>query len=130
MRNIVKRASAGAAIGGSLLFAGMGVAGAQPLNVQDGLVNVGVGDVTILENVNVGVAAQVIAAICGTDVTAAVLGEVDQTGDTQTFCNVPGGDVVVTQNAGTPGNSGGAGNSENSNAGGNPAAPGQDRPAG
>ncbi|MDO3638942.1 hypothetical protein [Mycolicibacterium arseniciresistens] len=107
MKNIMKATAAGAMIGGSLLFTvGMGSATAQPLNVQDGLVNVGVGDVTILENVNVGVAAQVIAAICGTDVTAAVLGEVDQTGDTQTFCNLPGGDVAVTQNAGTPGQSG------------------------
>lgn len=107
MKNIMKTTAAGAMIGGSLLFTvGMGSATAQPLNVQDGLVNVGVGDVTILENVNVGVAAQVIAAVCGTDVTAAVLGAVDQTGDTQTFCNLPGGDVVVTQNAGTPGQSG------------------------
>ncbi|MEV3901447.1 hypothetical protein AB0K11_03915 [Mycobacterium sp. NPDC050551] len=103
----MKTTAAGAMIGGSLLFTvGMGSATAQPLNVQDGLVNVGVGDVTILENVNVGVAAQVLAAICGTDVTAAVLGEVDQTGDTQTFCPLPGGDVTVTQNAGTPGQSG------------------------
>jgi hypothetical protein len=38
---------------------------------------------------------------------------------------VPGGAITLSQNAGTPGNSGGAGNSENSNAGGNPAAPGQ-----
>ena len=69
MRNIVKRASAGAVVGGSLLFtAGLGIASAQPLNLQDGLVNVAVGDVTILEDVNVGVAATVAAAICGIDV--------------------------------------------------------------
>jgi len=86
---------------------------------------VGVGDVTILEDVNVGVAAQVLAAICGTDVDAAVLGTVDETG--QAFdpdCAVPGGDLVVTQNAGTPGNSGQA-------PGGGPAnAPGDPSPGG
>jgi hypothetical protein len=110
MGSIVKKAAAGAVLGGSLLFSGMGVAqAAPPVNLQDGLVNVGVGDVTIAKDVNVGVAAQIIAAVCGTDVTAAVLGEVDQAGAPQTFCSLPGGDLAVTQNAGTsPGNSGNA----------------------
>jgi hypothetical protein len=122
MRNIVKSVAAGTAVGGSLLFtAGLGIANAQPLNLQDGLVNVGVGDVTILEDVNVGVGATVAAAICGINVSDVnVLAEqVDADDGQQTVCNVPGGDVLLTQNAGTPGQSGGAGNSENSNAGGN-----------
>ena len=138
MRNIAKRASAGAMIGGSLLFtAGLGLASAQPLNLQDGLVNVAVGDVTILENVNAGVAASVAAAICGVqvldDVDLNVIAEQIDTGDegaSRTVCDVPGGPVTIEQNAGTPGQSGGAGNSENSNAGGNENAPGQNRPAG
>jgi hypothetical protein len=46
-------------------------AGAQPQ--QNGLVNVNIGDVTILENVGVGVAANVAAQICGVQVNAAVL---------------------------------------------------------
>ncbi len=110
MTSMVKKAAAGAVLGGSLLFSGMGVAqAAPPVNLQDGLVNVGVGDVTIAKDVNVGVAAQIIAAVCGTDVTAAVLGSVDQAGTPQTFCSLPGGDLTVTQNAGTsPGNSGNA----------------------
>lgn len=46
---------------------------AQP---QDGLVNVSVGDVTILEDVDIDVAATVVANICANaDVTAAVIVE-------------------------------------------------------
>ena len=110
MTSIVKRTAAGAVLGGSLLFTGMGLANAAPpVNLQDGLVNVGVGNVTVAKDVNVGVAAQILAAVCGTDVTAAVLGGVDQTGQPQTFCSLPGGPLTVTQNAGTsPGNSGNA----------------------
>lgn len=110
MKSTIKRTTVSAVIGGSMLFAGMGLAhAAPPVNLQDGLVNVGVGDVEIAKNVNVDVAAQILAAVCWTDVTAAVLGEVDQTGDTQTFCSLPGGPLSVTQNAGTsPGNSGNA----------------------
>ena len=121
MRNTLKKAAAGTIMGGALLVtAGAGMATAEPLNLQDGLVNVAVGDVAILNDVNVGVAAQVVATICNIPVTAAVLGEVDQSGTAFTpECTTPGGDVTVTQNAGTPGQSGGAGNSENSNAGGN-----------
>ena len=122
MKNIVKSVAAGTVVGGSLLFtAGLGIASAQPLNLQDGLVNVGVGDVTILEDVNAGVGATVAAAICGINVSDVnVLAEqVDTDDGQQTVCDVPGGDVVLSQNAGTPGQSGGAGNSENSNAGGN-----------
>lgn len=122
MKNLVKTAAVSALAGGSLFFtAGLGTVNAQPLNLQDGLVNVAVGDVTILEDVNVGVGATVAAAICGINVSDVnVLAEqVDADNGQQTVCNVPGGDVLLTQNAGTPGESGGAGNSENSNAGGN-----------
>src|SRR5687768_6441661 len=54
--------------------------------IQDGLVNVAVGDVTILEDVNIGVAAQVAANICGVKVgPVAVLGQaVDRSGATRT----------------------------------------------
>jgi hypothetical protein len=123
MQNIIKKTAAGAVMGGALLFTGgMGLASAQPLQLQDGLVNLAVGDVTILEDVNVGVAATVAAAICDVaDVGSInVLAEAADSGTTSdSICTVPGGDVTLLQNAGTPGNSGGAGNSENSNAGGN-----------
>jgi hypothetical protein len=67
---------------------------------QDGLVNVNVGDVTILEDVNIGVAAQVAAAICGVRVgPVAVLGRaVDRSGDAETVCEIKQGKVTITQN--------------------------------
>ncbi len=70
------------------------------LNQQDGLVNVNVGDVTILENVDIGVAAQVAAQICGVKVgPVAVLGKaVDRSGDTRTVCESDQGPVTITQN--------------------------------
>jgi hypothetical protein len=127
MKSTVKSASAGAVMGGALLFsAGLGVANAQPLNLQDGLVNVAVGDVTILEDVNVGVAATVAAAVCGINISDVnILAEqVDADDGQQTVCDVPGGDVILTQNAGTPGQSGQA-------PGGGPAqAPGNPTPGG
>ena len=88
----------------ALMFAGVaGTASAQPVN-QDGLVNVNVGDVTILEDVNVAVAANVAANLCGINVgplALAVLGEavaVDRSGRTRTICTVDGQDVDITQN--------------------------------
>jgi hypothetical protein len=122
MQDIMKRAAAGAAMGGALLFTGgMGLASAQPLILQDGLVNLAIGDVTVLENVNAAVAANVAAAVCGINVSDVnVLAEqVDADGGQQTVCDVTTRPVDILQNAGTPGESGGAGNSENSNAGGN-----------
>jgi hypothetical protein len=65
MHSIVKRASVGAVLGGSLLFTGgMAIASAAPPQVQDGLVNVAVGDVTVLRNVQVEAVAQVLATVC------------------------------------------------------------------
>ena len=54
----------------------------RAVQIQDGLVNVAIGDVTILEDVNVGVAAQVAANVCGVKVgPVAVLGRaVDRSG--------------------------------------------------
>ena len=68
--------------------------------VQDGLVNVAVGDVTILEDVNVALAAQVAANICGVKVgPVAVLGRaVDRSGETSTVCTTPQGPVTIRQN--------------------------------
>jgi len=96
------KATAGAVFAGSLLFAG-GTApatAAPPVVLQDGLVNVAVGDVTILQDVNIGVAAQVAANICGVKVgPVAVLGRtVDRSGATQTVCTTPQGPVTLQQN--------------------------------
>src|ERR671914_1063777 len=74
---------------GVALFTGVPTASAQ-VAIQDGLVNVAVGDVTILQDVNIGVAAQVAANICGVKVgPVAVLGRaVDRSGQTRTVCTV------------------------------------------
>lgn len=70
--------------------------------VQDGLVNVSVGDITLLEEVNVAVAAQVVAQVCGVNVgPIVVLGRaVDRGGDTETVCEVQDLPITITQNAG------------------------------
>jgi hypothetical protein len=69
-------------------------AGAQV--VQDGLVNVAIGDITI-EDVNVNVAAQVAAAICVQDVNVLAV----DTGETQRIvCDIGASnrDLVITNN--------------------------------
>jgi hypothetical protein len=86
-----------------LLMAGalsLGLTGLAAAQQQDGLVNVAIGDITILEDVNVGVAAQVAANICGVAVgPVAVLGRaVDRGGDTATVCTTPQGPVTIEQN--------------------------------
>ena len=68
---------------------------------QDGLVNVMIGDVDVtIEDVAVGVAAQITANVCGVKVgPVAVLGAaVDRSGDTETVCETDQGDVTLTQN--------------------------------
>ena len=72
-------------------------ASAQPV-AQDGLVNVTVGDVTILENV--GVAAQIAAQVCGVKVgpVAVLARAVDRSGDTETVCESAQGPVTISNN--------------------------------
>jgi hypothetical protein len=74
-------------------------AGAQ-IAIQDGLVNVSVGNVTILEDVRVGVAAQVVAQICGVQVGPVVLlaQRVDASGTTSTVCRSENRPIRITQN--------------------------------
>ncbi len=98
MATRVRKAAATLIAGAALSVGVASPAMAQPN--QDGLVNVAVGDVTILEDVRVALAAQVVAQICGLDVgPIAVLGRaVDRGGPTATFCNAPQGPVTITQN--------------------------------
>src|ERR1700736_1991595 len=72
MRNLVKRTGAGAVLGGSLLVTGgLGIASALPIsNVNDQLVNLSVGNVSFLHDVNVDVAAQIAGLLCGTGTSA------------------------------------------------------------
>ena len=87
------------------VFAGavLMVGAAAPANAatqnQDGLVNVAVGDITI-QDVNIGVAAQIIAQVCGVKVgPVAVLGTaVDASGATRTVCRTDAGGVTLSQN--------------------------------
>jgi hypothetical protein len=76
------------------------VPAAAQLNVQDGLVNVNVGDVTIAEDVNVAVAAQLAAQVCGVKVgpVGVLATVVDRTGRTRTICRSEQGPVTISQN--------------------------------
>jgi hypothetical protein len=72
-----------------------GTAGAQP--EQRGLVNVNVGDVTILEDVGVGVAANVAANVCGIQVNAAVIArQVVRNGEPLAVCTTGEQNAPVT----------------------------------
>lgn len=85
---------------GAALVAGAATPASSATQNQDGLVNVAIGDITI-EDVNVGLAAQIGAAVCDVaDVgPIAVLGRaVDRSGDSRTVCTTDQGDVVLTQN--------------------------------
>jgi len=101
--SFVKNAAAGAVLGGSVLFtAGLGVANAQPVETApDGLVNIAVGDTTILQGVPTDAAAATAGALCGSapeDVNA-LAEQVDADGTDQTVCaGLPGGDLMLTQN--------------------------------
>jgi hypothetical protein len=84
----------------AVLFGGLaGTVSAQPVE-QDGLVNVFIGEVDILNDANIGVAAQVAANVCGVKVgPVAVLGTaVDRSGDTRTVCTTDQGPVTIRQN--------------------------------
>jgi hypothetical protein len=103
MGNIVKRATAGAALGGSLFFtAGLGVAHAQPETADDGLVKLSLGSAGVLEDVNVASAVQIAAAVCGgvtvpQQVTTSADG-VDATGTEAVVCTNNLGTVTISQN--------------------------------
>ena len=68
---------------------GFGATACEP-TIQDGLVNVDIGDVTVLQDVNVAVAADVVAQICGVSVNAAVavISALDQDSQPVTFCRL------------------------------------------
>jgi hypothetical protein len=73
---------------------------------QDGLVNVAIGDITV-EDVNVAVAAQIVAAVCANvdlDLAVAIVGAIDAApaGTTDQVCRIGRGQggqtLTVTQN--------------------------------
>ena len=84
----------------SLMAVGFTGPASGQVAVQDGLVNVAIGDVEVLNDARIGVAAVVAANICGVNVgPVAVLGRaVDRSGDTETVCETPTGPVTIEQN--------------------------------
>jgi hypothetical protein len=106
MRNVAKAVSttaAGAVLGGSLaLTAGLGIAGAQtePVTTQDGLVNVAIGDIGVLEDVNMAAAAQIAAGVCDVEVgpVNALAQAADVEGAEQAVCTNNLGAVRILQN--------------------------------
>jgi hypothetical protein len=100
MRTSILRTGAALAAAGGLTLAMAAPASAAGHVQQDGLVNVAVGDVTILEDVNIGVAAVVAANICGVNVgPVAVLGRaVDRSGADRTVCESGGNTIRLIQN--------------------------------
>jgi hypothetical protein len=108
--NFVKTATAGAMLGGSLLFTvGLGIANAAPDTLGDGKVNLTLGNVSVLENVDTAAAAQIAAGVCdNTDtssLTTAVQG-VDTNGADHVVCTNNLGTISFSQNGTTerPGN--------------------------
>jgi hypothetical protein len=92
-----------------LAAAGLSLAAAFPASAatgQDGLVNVNLGDVTVLQDVNVAAVVPIVAQLCAIDITVpanlAVLSEalqdVDVTDKDHTVCTLLAGDVKVVQN--------------------------------
>jgi hypothetical protein len=86
------------AMGTAVLFTPVSGVAAQT-TVGDGLVNVAVGDVNVLNNVDVGVAAEVAAEVCGVEVgpVAVLATQVDASGTPATVCNVTQGPVRIIQ---------------------------------
>jgi len=87
----------------ALIVAGtlsLGLAGPEAATaIGDGLVNVQIGDIEVLNNANIGVAADIVAQACGVNVSnVAVLAEqVDRSGKSKTVCTTTDGqDVVIT----------------------------------
>jgi hypothetical protein len=67
---------------------------------QDGLVNVMIGDISILNDANIGVAANVAANVCGVQVgpVAVLAQQVDRSGAQQTVCGTGDQAVRLVQN--------------------------------
>jgi hypothetical protein len=97
--NWMRRSIVALLVAGSLSLGLAGPAAAQT-TVGDGLVAVGIGDINVLNDANIGVAAEVAAQVCGIKVSqVAVLAEqVDRSGGTRTVCTSDQGPVTIEQN--------------------------------
>jgi hypothetical protein len=64
---------------------------------QAGLVNVAAGDIAILNNVNLAVAAQVVATVCDVTIPVALLAQQVLIDGSETFCTTAAGPITVDQ---------------------------------
>jgi hypothetical protein len=80
---------------------------------QAGLVNVAAGDIAILNNVNLAVAAQVVATVCDVTIPVALLAQQVLVDGSQTFCSTAAGPITVDQAQGGGGSNGGTGGGNN-----------------
>jgi len=108
------KASVLALLAASLLVVGVSSSAAQNNSRQVGLVNVSTGNVELLNGVNIAVAANVIATVCGLTVPVAVLATQIVGDDSVTHCTSSAAPITIEQSqpgdgAGTP-NVGGNGN--------------------
>ena len=99
-----------------LALAGVSSSVAANNSQQVGLVNVSTGDVDLLNNVNLAVAANVIATVCDVTIPVAVLATQIVADDGATFCQGTSAPITIDQaqpgdGAGTP--NGGGGNNSN-----------------
>ena len=80
------------------VFGGAATPAHAQTNNQNGLVNVGVGNVNVLNNARIGVAAQVAASVCGVNVgpVAVLAANVDATGVQRTVCDTANGPVTIS----------------------------------
>ena len=97
----------------SLLVASVAPAMAANNSRQVGLVNVSAGDVEILNNVNLAVAANVAATICDVTVPVAVLAVQLVADGGMTVCKTEAGDITIDQ--AQPGGGGGGTNGGGNN---------------
>jgi hypothetical protein len=102
MKRWMQRNMVALVVAGALSLGLVGPAAAQVV-VQDGLVNVTVNNVTILENVNIGVAALIVATICDLQVgpVNVLARSVDRSERGPFSCNAVTGDgpvITILQN--------------------------------
>jgi hypothetical protein len=97
--NRAKRIFAAATASALLAGSAAGPAAAAT-TTQDGLVNVNVGNVNVARDVDVGVAANVAANVCGVAVgpVQALASNVDATNNVATVCTTGGQAVTLLQN--------------------------------
>jgi hypothetical protein len=95
----VKRAFAVLCSSVMLAFVAASPAAAANQRSGDNLVNLQIGDITV-QDINVNVAAQVFAAVCGTKVgpVAILANQVDAGGSPTITCPNHPGDVTITNN--------------------------------